>query len=51
MKEPRVLKLLVADRRPWGYEIGVRWTALCVIVGILIAWGFAVHVADRLIFG
>lgn len=43
------LRLFRFDR-PTG-DIYVLWPGLIFIVAVLVIWGFAVHVADRLVFG
>lgn len=43
------LKLFHFDRETGG--VTVLWSGLIFIVAVLVIWGFAVHVADRLVFG
>ena len=43
------LRLFRFDRETGN--VYVLWTSLIVIVAVPVAWGFAVHVADRMIFG
>lgn len=34
-----------------AYDVYISWRGLVVIVAILTFWGFAVHMADRMIWG